>query len=286
MKNKAVEHKQNKSPKKSPKKSLGQNFLNSKSVLSKILDAGEVGKEMGKRDLVLEIGPGRGILTEGLLNRGTVVVAVEKDDTLFADLKLRFESEIKAGKLRLIHGDILDFEVSKLLEAAGHKDNPSTDYKLIANIPYNITGMIFRKFLEEDIQPAAAVLLVQKEVARKAVARDGKESVLSMSLKAYGNVRYVDTVSRSNFTPKPGVDSAILKISGISRKFFAASGVDEKKFFRILKAGFAHKRKFLMGNLKNDIPNIESAFLRLKIDKKIRAEKLSLEKWGELARII
>ena len=256
------------------KKSLGQNFLRSKKVLAEIIRAGKVSMS----DTVLEIGPGEGALSEKLLESGAKVIAVEKDDRLIDFLNEKFSKEITSGQLLLIHGDILDLDLSSY----GLRTN---SYKLIANIPYYITGQIFRKFLEGDIQPSKIVILVQKEIADRIVARDGKESILSISVKAYGNAKKVIKVGRENFSPKPMVDSAVLMIDNISKDFF--KNLDEKKFFEVLKTGFAHKRKVLIANLKNLAKkDIKTIFADLKIPEKARAENLKPENWKELAKML
>ena len=256
------------------KKSLGQNFLRSKKVLAEIIRAGKVSMS----DTVLEIGPGEGALSEKLLESGAKVIAVEKDDRLIDFFNEKFSKEITSGQLLLIHGDILDLDLSSY----GLRTN---SYKLIANIPYYITGQIFRKFLEGDIQPSKIVILVQKEIADRIVARDGKESILSISVKAYGNAKKVIKVGRENFSPKPMVDSAVLMIDNISKDFF--KNLDEKKFFEVLKTGFAHKRKVLIANLKNLAKkDIKTIFSELKIPEKARAENLKPENWKELAKML
>ena len=252
------------------KKSLGQNFLKSEKALASIVAAGE----LNPSDTVLEIGPGMGALTKKLLETGAKVVSVEKDDTLHEFLEKEFHNEISSGQLILVHGDILDFDAAEI--GAG-------EWKLIANIPYNITGAIFKKFLSGKSQPKKIVLLVQKEVAERIVARDGKESVLSISVKAYGEPRLVEKVPAGAFAPAPKVDSAIIAIGDISKKFF--SGFEEENFFRILRAGFSSKRKKLSSNLTNAFPKekILEAFERLGIEENARAEDLSVEMWREIA---
>ena len=248
----------------------------------------ETGK-IGKRDIVLEIGPGRGALTEKLLETGAKVMAVEKDDELFELLKQKFEREILSRQFVLVHKDILNFQTSNL-----------QTYKLIANIPYNITGAILKKFLGADRQPERMVLLVQKEVAERIVGNRGrqasmKESVLSISVKAYGTPKYVETVKAGSFAPMPGVDSAIIAIDDISKEFFKTSAVSanpryaegsgeargydvlkEKEFFVMVRAGFKSKRKKLSSNLAS-IPGVDKsmvakAFQKLNLDDNLRAE--------------
>lgn len=250
-----------------PKKSLGQNFLKSEKALSKICEAGNL--SLG--DTVLEIGPGKGILTEKLLEIGVKVIAVEKDDSLVEFLKEKFANEIKNKKLVLIHEDILNFEIPKNVKK----------YKIIANIPYNITGAIFKKFLEEQAQPTDMILLVQKEVAERIVARDQKESVLSISVKIYGKPKYVMTVNKRFFSPSPKVDSAIIQISDIS-KINLPNKDFEKLFFDTLKAGFAHKRKFVFSNIVKNFGQKEKLmeiFKSLDIDMSTRAENLDINNW-------
>lgn len=258
------------------KKSLGQNFLTSRGAARDIVNAAEI----SARDTVLEIGPGKGFLTAELLRSAGRVIAVEKDDRLIGLLEKKFVSEIAAGKLHIIHQDITDFSPSNhpLLTA---------DYKLVANIPYYITGQIIRAFLESDHQPKSMTLLVQKEVAERIVARDGKESILSISVRAYGEPRYIKKVPARYFSPQPKVNSAILLIDNISKKHFKDTR-EERTFFELVKKGFAHKRKMLLGNLKNfyDAQDLKEGFAKCGIPQTARAEKLSLLNWQCLSRYI
>lgn len=248
------------------KKSLGQNFLKSAKALSDIIIAGEI----NKNDIILEIGPGKGVLTEKLLEHAGKVIAIEKDNDLVIHLKEQFEKEIEADRFELIEGDVLDFD-PKILKKP---------YKIIANIPYNITGAILKQFLSDIHQPERMVLLVQKEVAERIVARDGNESILSLSVKAYGVPKIISKVPARYFNPAPKVDSAIIAITNIARANFKNTQ-EEQLFFTIVKDGFAHKRKMLLSNLKESLPHIEWSVLFEKnnIPKTIRAEKVPLEIW-------
>lgn len=249
------------------KKSLGQHFLTSASALGSIIEAGNIEDS----DTILEIGPGKGILTRELLTCAGKVVAVEKDRELIALLKEKFAVPIADRRLTLISSDILKWNITSAIPT-------QTPYKVIANIPYYITGAILEKFLTLDSQPERMVLLVQKEVAERIVARDGKESILSLSVKAYGTPRIVRNVPRGSFTPAPTVDSAILVIENISRKNFET--VDEHTFFSLVKKGFGSKRKFLRRNVGAS----EEEFNRCSIALQARAEDVTLEKWLCLAR--
>ena len=258
------------------KKSLGQNFVTSHAVAQDIIAAAHITPD----DVVLEIGPGKGFLTEGLLQKAKKVIAVEKDGRMVEYLKDKFREEIRNGKLELIHQDILSFDPA----GCGLR---VTGYKLIANIPYYITGEILRTFLSGDTQPSLMVLMVQKEVAERIVARDGKESILSMSVKAYGTPRYIQKVPARYFSPEPNVDSAVLLIENISKNNFTNTE-DEKMFFELMKRGFAHKRKMLWGNLKNfyDTQKLKEGFEGCGIASTARAEKLSLLNWQCLSEYI
>jgi 16S rRNA (adenine1518-N6/adenine1519-N6)-dimethyltransferase len=158
-------------------------------------------------------------------------------------------------------------------------------YALIANIPYYITGSILESFLEHEPRPDRMVLLVQKEVADRIVARDGKESILSMSVKAFGEPKLVAKVPPGAFTPPPTVDSAILSITAISGRRFAEKGIAVRRFFDVLKAGFAHKRKFARRNLEDapDFDKILQKWQKIGLDERARAEDMTLEHWIELA---
>jgi len=287
------------------KKNLGQNFLKSQSALRVMCSAGDV----NKKDIILEIGPGKGALTEKLLEKADTVVAVEKDHNLFNFLQEKFHEEIKNNKLILIESDILKFDPASVIfnfcsgprtredEEPDHSQKLKllrrVTYKLIANIPYNITGAIFKKFLSSDFQPEKMILLVQKEVAERIVCRNNKESILSLSVKAYGTPKYIMKVNKRFFTPSPKVDSAIIAINNISKKNFKNIS-EENNFFNIIKMGFAHKRKILRKNLENlsksqeflevGLPEILGIFEKLGIDQNVRAEDVSFEKWLLISR--
>jgi len=191
-------------------------------------------------DTVLEIGPGKGILTKELLFCGAHVIAVEKDDNLYHALTAKFKTEISTGVLTLIHGDILDIDVQKIMVG--------TPYKLIANIPYNLTGLLIRIFLEHTHQPLSITFLVQKEVADRICMRDKKSSILALSVAVFGTPEYVEKVGKSLFRPAPNVDSAIIHIHTIHNSF--ASTEAKIHFFDTIKKAFNSKRKKISTTLK------------------------------------
>lgn len=258
-----------------PKKSLGQHFLTSEGALDRMVAAGGV----APGDAVLEIGPGKGALTARLLTAGATVVAIEKDDRLGGLLDEKFADFAKKGRFVLVRGDALEFDPASAPEL-------SNGYKLVANIPYNITGELFRKYLSGRFQPSRMAVLVQREVAERVAADDGKESVLSMSVKCYGKPRFAGVVKAGSFFPKPNVDSAILEITHISRDFFA--NVSEEAYFKAIKAGFAQKRKLLKGNLKEfgDKEAVAAAFAGCGVAENARAEDVGPETFACLARAL
>ena len=257
------------------KKYLGQHFLNSTKAINSIIKAGQ----LGQTDLVLEIGPGKGVLTTALLNTECTVFAIEKDWEMVDILKEKFKKEIRNKKLILILGDVLEIDILQIISK--HSKPKNKKYKLIANIPYYITGEIIRKFLEIDLKPEKIVLLVQKEVAKRITARDGKESILSLSVKFFGTPKYIETVKAGSFSPPPKVDSAILSIDKIENRDSKIS----KMFFEVVKNGFAHKRKLLIKNLTQvsmpratlDTERVGDIFKKCKIPLQTRAEDLKLD---------
>lgn len=252
------------------KKSLGQNFLKNPTVARDIVTAGSI----IQGDTVLEIGPGVGALTTALLETGAQVIAVEADARAIEVLESTFAREITSGALRIIHGDIREITISDL--------NLPPTYKIVANIPYYITGQLFRMFLEAEHQPSTIVFLVQKEVAER-IARSKKESLLSLSVKVYGDPTYVQTVKRGNFNPVPGVDSAILKIEHISRDRFKT--FEEAWFFTLIHEGFKARRKQLFGALKGAVDplRLKSVFMELALPLTVRGEDVSIDDWCSLA---
>ena len=238
-----------------------------------------------KTDIILEVGPGRGALTEILFQKAGQVIAVEKDKELADFLMDKFKGQ---KNFLIVHDDILKFNL-KPYKLKIKK------YKIVANIPYYITSRFLRQFLETNCQPSLMVLMVQKEVAERIVAksagRRSKESLLSISVKAYAKPRIIAKVPAKNFSPAPKVDSAIIAIEKISKNFFSAKGgsasggnknkIDEKKFFQLLRQGFSHKRKMLKNNLKIGAKILQ----KCKIPPFSRAEDLSLENWKCLCQL-
>lgn len=290
------------------KKSLGQNFLKSERALSDIVEAGDI----KKGDTVIEIGPGEGALTTRILEAGADLTVVEKDDRLIPVLQEKYAAELDAKTLEIIHGDIIELFkdenfIKNILKKSSAADNErrggkgsGKSYKIIANIPYYITGLILRNIFDQEILPEKVVLLVQKEVADRMVAlgnngmsstkesqNGAKESLLSLSVKLYGTPKRISVVPKGAFVPAPSVDSAIISIENISRKITKER---EKQFFDMIHAAFSHKRKRLAKNLESlaifdqKISSIEweKHLEAIGLDKNIRAEDISVEKYIQL----
>ncbi len=260
------------------KKSLGQNFLTSDIVPKWMCDAAQV----KKGETVLEIGPGTGVLTHELLARGAQVIAVEADKRAIDSLQERFPKELEDEQLVVHHADARELNPSAL----GLKNGT---YKAVANIPYYLSGLLFRSLLSSDTQPNTIVFLVQKEVAKRIasqVERGEKESLLSLSVKVYGDPSYIKTVGRGHFAPPPQVDSGIIAIYNINKE--RLSGIDEEYFFNLLHMGFGQKRKQLLGNLsaQYDREKLINIFSTVGLPPTIRAEDVPLSNWLRLASIL
>lgn len=272
---------------------LGQHFLVNKQIVADILRAGEV----SKNDLILEVGPGKGILTEALAEKAKKVIAVEKDKNLVEYLKDKFSARgesLPAGRhgalggknkknIEIIYGDILKINSWYSYVNSYH----SYRIKIIANIPYYITSRFLRIFLTQTkFRPKLMVLMVQKEVAERIMARDNRESLLSLSVKAYGKPEIIKIVRRGNFFPPPKVDSAIIKITtsppsplsllrrgGKKRDNHLSSGGGVEQILSLARKAFQQKRKMLRRSLGKNIPK--------KYQNK-RPEELKLEEWKEI----
>ena len=250
-----------------PSKQYGQNFLLNEEVVKKMIEAGKI----SKKDTVLEVGPGFGVLTLSISEKAGKVVAYE------IEKKIReyWEEKQKEYKnLEIVWGNIL---YSNKLQVGNGK------YKVVANLPYQITSQVIRFFLEQENKPESMVIMVQKEVGERICAKPGDLSVLGLSVQFYGEPEIVSLVSKNDFFPEPKVDSAVIKI--FLKKDLP--DVNEKKFFDFIKAGFINKRKLLIKNLKNyfgkkNKEKIDKAFEKMGFSNNIRAQELSLEEWIKL----
>jgi 16S rRNA (adenine1518-N6/adenine1519-N6)-dimethyltransferase len=259
-----------------PADRMGQNFLVDREALTAIVAAADLRAE----DTVLEIGPGLGTLTMELAARCQRVVAVEKDRKLIKPLNFILK---KFSNVEIINDDILKFNLE---EAISYKLSAKT-YKVVANIPYNITGEILRFLLTLPLRPELIVLLVQKEVGERVVAGPGKQSVLGLSVQYFGQPEILGKVSAAAFWPSPKVDSAILKITPYVRPKL---NVSEKDFFRLIKIGFASRRKTLLNNLCAGLRLTKDKCAEIlelaEINPQARAQELNMEEWEKLYKRI
>lgn len=250
------------------KKELGQNWLRDRDMLAAIaMDA-----ELTPDDVVLEIGPGLGTLTSELLRQAKEVVAVEFD----ADLAAKLPGQFPGKNLTVIHQDILQYDLDQL----------PCGYKVVANVPYYITSKIIEKLMTARNKPSVVVILVQKEVAQRIAAGVGDMSVLAVSAQVFADAHLGVEIPREYFTPAPQVDSQVIILETHTTPLVAPE--DEKAFFRVVRAGFAKKRKKLRSSISAGLAIEKSAAEELlrhaDIDPDKRAQDLSIDDWIRLAR--
>lgn len=250
------------------KKSLGQHWLQDETSLDAMLDAADIGLE----DTVLEIGPGPGTLTEELVHSAEKVIAVEFDKTLARELPQR----VPAQNLTVANQDILHFDLTSL----------PPNYKVVANIPYYLTSNLLRVLCESPNHFSQAAILIQKEVAERVCAKPGDMSLLSVSVQFYCETSLGLVVPAELFTPPPKVDSQILTLVFRENPLF--KDIDTKLFFRVVKAGFAQRRKTLLNSLSSGLHLDRNATMHLlestHIAPNTRAQNLTLEDWYHLAK--
>jgi len=265
-----------------PARSRGQNFLIGQDVYEKITAAAELKSD----DIVLEVGAGLGFLTEMLARKAEKVIAVEIDSKLAEALQNRLE-ELTIKNVTVVNENILKYQnsnrplpnppLSKGREGWG-------GYKIVANLPYNITSRFLREFLAEaENKPSAMVLMLQREVAERICARPGQMSLLSVSTQFYSEPKIIAYVPADVFWPKPKVASAIvsLKVNKVIKSIKS-----EEKFFRLVKIGFSAKRKQLQGNLTKGLKikkeDVNKILADCGLKETARAQELSLADWQKL----
>jgi 16S rRNA (adenine1518-N6/adenine1519-N6)-dimethyltransferase len=259
-----------------PRKSLGQNFLVDEHALSSIVRAAEITAD----DVVLEIGPGLGGLTQHLADAARHVIAVEIDRALIPPLRSVLSAR---SNVSIVEGDILQLDPTQLL--SDYLTNELSNYKVVANIPYYITSAIIRHLLEAAIKPRSIVLTIQLEVAQRIIAQPDDMNLLAVSVQFYGVPRIVQRIPAGAFYPAPDVDSAVVRIDLPGQPRVRVKDVD--LFFKVAKAGFGQKRKQLHNSLAAGLPikheQIMQALSEVGIDPKRRAETLTLEEWAKLS---
>lgn len=257
------------------KKSLGQHFLINALVIGQICEVADV-KET---DWVLEIGPGTGVLTDRLSERIEKLIAIELDHQLVERLQAHF---INSRHVSILEGNILDIDLKELLEAAEFSEHA---YKIIANLPYYITAPIIRTLLALPYPPESMTLMVQDAVADRLAARPGDMSILSVMAQYYAATEKIFFVPRTAFDPAPQVDSAVIRL--VPHRRYDAEA--DRKVFRLVRIGFAARRKTLANNLAAGLALtkeiVEERLERLGLRTDIRAQSLSIEDWIHLTQV-
>lgn len=252
-----------------PKKSLGQNFLVEPAGLMKVINAAELSGD----EEVLEIGAGLGSLTYLLAQASARVTAVEIDSHMLEPLA---EALTPFKNVQIVPGDILELDPEKLVK--------QENYVVVANIPYYITSAIIRHLLEARLKPSRVILTIQKEVAQRIVARDGKMSLLSLSVFVFGEPEIAGSIPAGSFFPAPDVDSAVLRIRLHPEPLIPSNRLDQ--FFKLAHAGFGQKRKTLRNSLSAGLSlstdEVEARLLKANIEPSRRAETLSIAEWARL----
>ena len=253
-----------------PKKSLGQHFLIDRRVLSRIVGAAELSAD----DTVVEVGPGRGLLTDALAARAGRVAAVELDAELASTLEARYQD---LTHVSVVSADARDVDIDSIV-------GPGVPYKLVANLPYYAASAIVRRFLESDRSPDLMVIMVQREVAERMTAAPGGMSVLSVGVQLYGEPRVVCHVPPAAFRPRPKVSSTVVRIDVRPRP--ALDLRSEADFFEVVRGGFSAPRKQLRNTLKQGLglepAQVVEILSAAGIDHTRRPRTLSLEDWGRV----
>jgi 16S rRNA (adenine1518-N6/adenine1519-N6)-dimethyltransferase len=249
---------------------MSQNFLVDPEVLEAIL--AEAGPEPGRG--VLEIGPGLGFLTRGLLDAGSRVTAVELDRGLAAFLTDEFAPALEDGRLRLIQGDALDEDLNHLIEPP---------FEVVANLPYHITSPALHRLLGETPRPDRLVLMVQKEVAERIAAAPGQMSYLSVFVQYHAKVRIAFTVPPAAFEPAPAVDSAVIVVEPFPADDRLPSPEAEDALWRLVQAAFRERRKMLHNVLVRQLPlepaRVEAALKQAGIAPDRRPQTVAVGEW-------
>ncbi|MBN1955198.1 MAG: ribosomal RNA small subunit methyltransferase A [Anaerolineae bacterium] len=256
-----------------PHKGLGQHFLIDGSALARIVAAAE----LSPADLVVEVGAGSGTLTRALAARARRVVAIEVDGGLIALLRQELGG---AANVDIVHGDLLALD---LAEWVGEQP-----YCVVANLPYSITSAALRYFLTARRPPVRMVVTVQREVAERIVARDGRMSLLAVSVRFYGHPEILFRLRPGAFYPPPAVESTVLRIDWHARPPVPFD--EAEHFFRVVRAGFSQPRKQLRNSLAGGLgmaPAAAAAAIRTAgIDPRLRAERLQLDDWARLMQVL
>lgn len=278
----------------SPNKTFGQHFLMDEIVLQDMLDVAEVSSD----DVVVEVGPGIGNLTKFLIDKAGSVISIEKDPQFINVLN---SLKKKNKNFKYVLADILETDMDEVLadekslkavsKTSTSKDATpkasSPEYKVVANIPYYVTGKIVQYFLKQNNKPKSLTLLMQKEVAENLTAKEGSLNLLAISVQLYADVKLVEIVPARKFYPAPKVNSAVVHIDLLKKPKFKIDSDGEKRLFKILRACFTGKRKQIHNTLTNNFgikkEVVQEILQKLKLDPQLRPQQLSIAQWIALA---
>jgi 16S rRNA (adenine1518-N6/adenine1519-N6)-dimethyltransferase len=265
-----------------PSKGLGQSFLIDRGVLERIVEASHLTPD----DIVLEVGPGTGLLTHRLAQVARAVVAVELDRKMFPILE---ETLRDCRNVHLVQGDILAVDpVAEITKALGMAEASTLRYKVVANLPYYITSAVLRHLLAARVRPEQLLVMVQREVARRIVASPGELSLLAISVQAFGAPEIVGHVPARAFFPRPKVDSALLRVRVYEQPKVPPEV--QERFFRLVHAGFSQKRKQLHNSLAHALciphESVLAALAEAGIAPDRRPQTLSIEEWLRLTTLL
>ncbi len=267
----------------SANKSLGQNFLINQQVVDNIIEASEISEE----DLIIEIGPGLGTLTESLLECAGKVIAIELDERMIKILKDRF---FMYENFEIINDDVLKVDLAELIKKEKSENNLK-NVKIVANLPYYITTPIIMKLLEEELDIQSITVMIQKEVADRLIAIPGEEytGAITYSVYYYAEAESIMIVEKNSFIPEPEVQSKVIKLK--IRKEPIADLKNKDLFFKIIKTSFMQRRKTLINALVNggifkDKVQAKLIFEKLGFDVNIRGEKLSIQDYAKLCEAL
>ena len=267
-------------------KSLGQNFLVDDNIIEKIIDSSQISKE----DLIIEIGPGLGVLTNRLLQEAKYVIAVELDKRMVDILQDRFVSNIEKGQLEIINDDILKIDLAKIIEEKRTHGNIN-NVKVVANLPYYISTPIIMKLLENRLDIDDITVMVQKEVAERLIAKTGSRNsgAITYAVEYYSEAESIIEVPKESFIPSPKVESEVIRLK--VRKAPKITVKDEKLLFNIIQKSFMQRRKTLSNALINthvmqNKIEVEEMLKSLELDSNVRGESLTLEQFGQITDCI
>ena len=260
-------------------KSLGQNFLVSDEVVEGIVESANINKE----DIIIEIGPGLGVLTNLLLEKSDDVITVELDNRMVEIISDRFKEKTN---LTVIHEDILKVDLKELLN--NRKKSENSKVKVVANLPYYISTPIIMKLLEQNQIIDEIIVMVQKEVGQRLTAKTGTRvaGAITYAVEFYSDATAIINVPKESFVPSPKVESAVIKLKIKSK----TQNVNKEMLFKVIKTAFSQRRKTLSNALVNggivEKNKLEEVLEKAGLEKNVRGENLTLEDFIKLCENI